>query len=223
MASDLRTRQINTIRALALDAVKKANSGHTGTTMALAPLADVLFTKLMKYDATVPTWPDRDRFVLSAGHASMLLYSMLYLTGYGISLSDIRNFRQWGSITPGHPEVGVTPGVEVTTGPLGQGIANAVGMALTERHLRARLGAEIVDHRTWVICGDGDLMEGVSHEAASLAGHQRLGKLVVIYDDNCISAGPEPYLWRRFHKTLVEIDHRLWPFDVQLQSHNDRP
>ena len=157
MASDLRTRQINTIRALALDAVKKANSGHTGTTMALAPLADVLFTKLMKYDATVPTWPDRDRFVLSAGHASMLLYSMLYLTGYGISLSDIRNFRQWGSITPGHPEVGVTPGVEVTTGPLGQGIANAVGMALTERHLRARLGAEIVDHRTWVICGDGDL------------------------------------------------------------------
>ncbi|MCS5683051.1 MAG: transketolase, partial [Acidimicrobiales bacterium] len=180
MASDLRTRQINTIRALALDAVKKANSGHTGTTMALAPLADVLFTKLMKYDATVPTWPDRDRFVLSAGHASMLLYSMLYLTGYGISLSDIRNFRQWGSITPGHPEVGVTPGVEVTTGPLGQGIANAVGMALTERHLRARLGAEIVDHRTWVICGDGDLMEGVSHEAASLAGHQRLGKLVVI-------------------------------------------
>ena len=187
MASDLRTRQINTIRALALDAVRNANSGHTGTAMALAPLADVLFTKLMKYDATVPTWPDRDRFVLSAGHASMLLYSMLYLTGYGISLSDIRNFRQWGSITPGHPEAGVTPGVEVTTGPLGQGIANAVGMALTERHLRARLGAEIVDHRTWVICGDGDLMEGVSHEAASLAGHQRLGKLVVIYDDNKIT------------------------------------
>ena len=144
MASDLRTRQINTIRALALDAVRKANSGHTGTAMALAPLADVLFTKLMKYDATVPAWPDRDRFVLSAGHASMLLYSMLYLTGYGISLSDIRNFRQWGSITPGHPEAGVTPGVEVTTGPLGQGIANAVGMAIGERNLASTYNTQ--DH-----------------------------------------------------------------------------
>ena len=163
MTSDLRTRQINTIRALALDAGKKANSGHTGTAMALAPLADVLFTRVLKYDATAPRWPDRDRFVLSAGHASMLLYSMLYLTGHGISLDDIRNFRQWGSITPGHPEVGLTPGVEVTTGPLGQGLANAVGMALAERHLRARLGSEIVDHRIWVSCGDGDLMEGVSH------------------------------------------------------------
>ena len=142
MTSDLRTRQINTIRALTLDAVKKANSGHTGTAMALAPLADVLFTKVLKYDAATPEWADRDRFVLSAGHASMLLYSMLYLTGYGISLDDIRNFRQWGSLTPGHPEVGLTPGVEVTTGPLGQGIANAVGMALAERHLRARLGSE---------------------------------------------------------------------------------
>lgn len=187
MTSDLRTRQINTIRALALDAVKKANSGHTGTAMALAPLADVLFTRVLKYDAAAPRWPDRDRFVLSAGHASMLLYSMLYLTGHGISLDDIRNFRQWGSITPGHPEVGLTPGVEVTTGPLGQGLANAVGMALAERHLRARLGSEIVDHRIWVICGDGDLMEGVSHEAASLAGHQKLGRLVVVYDDNQIT------------------------------------
>ncbi|MEC7828064.1 MAG: transketolase [Actinomycetota bacterium] len=187
MTSDLEARQINTIRALALDAVKRANSGHTGTAMALAPLAHVLFTKVLKYDASEPTWPDRDRFILSAGHASMLLYSMLYLTGYGIELDDLKDFRQMGSRTPGHPEVGVTPGVEVTTGPLGQGIANAVGMALAERHLQKRLGSEVVDHRVWAICGDGDLMEGVSHEAASLAGHQQLGNLVVIYDDNRIT------------------------------------
>ena len=187
MTSDLETRQINTIRALALDAVKRANSGHTGTAMALAPLAHVLFTKVLKYDASEPAWPDRDRFILSAGHASMLLYSMLYLTGYGIELDDLKDFRQMGSRTPGHPEVGVTPGVEVTTGPLGQGIANAVGMALAERHLRKRLGSDVVDHRVFAVCGDGDLMEGVSHEAASLAGHQQLGNLVVIYDDNRIT------------------------------------
>ena len=187
MTSDLETRQINTIRALALDAVKRANSGHTGTAMALAPLAHVLFTKVMKYDSGDPSWPDRDRFILSAGHASMLLYSMLYLTGFGLELDDIKDFRQVGSRTPGHPEVGVTPGVEVTTGPLGQGIANAVGMALAERHLRARLGSEVVNHKIWTICGDGDLMEGISHEAASLAGHQQLGNLVVIYDDNRIT------------------------------------
>ncbi|MDP7067093.1 MAG: transketolase, partial [Acidimicrobiales bacterium] len=161
--------------------------GHTGTAMALAPLAHVLFSNVMNYDAGDPRWPDRDRFILSAGHASMLLYSMLYLTGHGIELEDIKQFRQLGSQTPGHPEVGVTQGVEVTTGPLGQGIANAVGMALAERHLRARLGPEIVNHRTWAICGDGDLMEGVSHEAASLAGHQGLGNLVVVYDDNRIT------------------------------------
>jgi len=187
VTSDLETRQINTIRALALDAVKRANSGHTGTAMALAPLAHVLFTKVMKYDSGDPSWPDRDRFILSAGHASMLLYSMLYLTGFGLELDDIKDFRQVGSRTPGHPEVGVTPGVEVTTGPLGQGIANAVGMALAERHLRARLGSEVVNHKIWTICGDGDLMEGISHEAASLAGHQQLGNLVVIYDDNKIT------------------------------------
>ena len=187
MTSDLETRQINTIRALALDAVKGANSGHTGTAMALAPLAHVLFTKVMKYDAGTPSWPDRDRFILSAGHASMLLYSMLYLTGFGLELDDIKEFRQMGSRTPGHPEVGMTPGVEVTTGPLGQGIANAVGMALAERHLKERLGSDVVDHKIWTICGDGDLMEGVSHEAASLAGHQQLGNLVVIYDDNRIT------------------------------------
>ena len=187
VTSDLQSRQINTIRALALDAVKQANSGHSGTAMALAPLAHVLFSNVMNYDAVDPLWPDRDRFILSAGHASMLLYSMLYLTGYGIELEDIKQFRQLGSRTPGHPEVGVTPGIEVTTGPLGQGIANAVGMALAERHLQARLGPEIVNHRTWAICGDGDLMEGVSHEAASLAGHQQLGNLVVVYDDNRIT------------------------------------
>ena len=187
MTNDLEARQINTIRALALDAVKRANSGHTGTAMALAPLAHVLFSKVMKYDASEPAWPDRDRFILSAGHASMLLYSMLYLTGYGLELDDLKDFRQMGSRTPGHPEVGVTPGVEVTTGPLGQGIANAVGMALAERHLQKRLGPEVVNHRIWAVCGDGDLMEGVSHEAASLAGHQQLGNLVVIYDDNRIT------------------------------------
>ena len=187
MSNDLQSRQINTIRALALDAVKNANSGHTGTAMALAPLAHVLFSKVMNYDAADPNWPDRDRFILSAGHASMLLYSMLYLTGHGLEIEDIKQFRQLGSQTPGHPEVHLTPCVEVTTGPLGQGIANAVGMALAERHLRSRLGSEIVNHRIWAICGDGDLMEGISHEAASLAGHQQLGNLVVIYDDNRIT------------------------------------
>ena len=187
MSNDLQSRQINTVRALALDAVKNANSGHTGTAMALAPLAHVLFSKVMNYDASDPNWPDRDRFILSAGHASMLLYSMLYLTGHGLDIEDIKQFRQLGSQTPGHPEVHVTPGVEVTTGPLGQGIANAVGMALAERHLRSRLGSEIINHRTWAICGDGDLMEGLSHEAASLAGHQQLGNLVVVYDDNRIT------------------------------------
>jgi transketolase len=187
VTTDLETRQINVIRALAMDAVKQANSGHTGTAMALAPLAHVLFTRTMTYDAGHPEWPDRDRFILSAGHASMLLYSMLYLTGHGLELDDIKQFRQWGSNTPGHPEVGVTSGVEVTTGPLGQGIANAVGMAIAERHLRARLGSALTDHRIYTVVGDGDLMEGVSHEAASLAGHQQLGRLIAVYDDNRIT------------------------------------
>ena len=155
--------------------------------MALAPLAHVLWTRVMKYDATDPDWPDRDRFVLSDGHASMLLYSMLYLTGFGLELDDLREFRQWGSRTPGHPEYGHTNGVEVTTGPLGQGIANAVGIAIAEKHLRARFGAEVCDHRVFGICGDGDLMEGISHEAASLAGHLQLGRLVFVYDDNHIT------------------------------------
>jgi transketolase len=181
---------ITTIRTLSMDAVEKANSGHPGTPMALAPLAYVLYTRHLKHSPRHPAWADRDRFVLSAGHASMLLYATLFLTGYGVSLDDLRNFRQWGSPTPGHPEHGHAPGVETTTGPLGQGFANAVGMALAEAHLAARFnrpGHTIVDHRTYVIASDGDLMEGVSHEAASLAGHLRLGKLLVFYDDNRIT------------------------------------
>jgi len=187
VTTDLETRQVSAIRGLAIDAVKTANSGHTGTALALAPLAHVLWTRIMSYDATDPTWPDRDRFVLSPGHASTLLYSMLYLTGHGLSLDDIKAFRQLRSATPGHPEVGHTAGVEVTTGPLGQGLANAVGMAMAERHLRARFGTGLIDHRTFAIVSDGDLMEGISHEAASLAGHQKLGRLVCVYDDNRIT------------------------------------
>jgi transketolase len=185
--SDLEQRGISVIRGLAMDAPHAARSGHQGTAMALAPLAHVLWTRVMSYDAADPHWPDRDRFVLSAGHASILLYSMLHLTGTSLSLDDLREFRQWGSATPGHPERGHTEGVEVTTGPLGQGIANAVGMAMAEANLRARFGADVVDHHVFCIAGDGDLSEGVSHEAASLAGHLALGKLVCVYDDNHIS------------------------------------
>jgi transketolase len=181
---------INTIRGLAMDAVQKANSGHPGTPMALAPAAYVLWTSFLHHNPSDPQWPDRDRFVLSNGHASMLLYSLLYLCGYGLDLEDLKNFRQWESRTPGHPEHLQTPGVETTTGPLGQGVGNAVGMAITERWLAARFNrprATIVDHHTWVFCSDGDLMEGVSHEACSLAGHLGLSKLHLIYDDNHIT------------------------------------
>src|SRR5688572_11479577 len=187
MANELETKAINVIRGLAMDAVQKANSGHPGTPMALAPLAHVLYTRVMRYDAAEPDWPDRDRFVLSAGHASMLLYAMLHLTGYGLELDDLKEFRQYGSRTPGHPEHQHTPGVEVTTGPLGQGFANGVGMAIVERNLRERFGRDVTDHHVFAICSDGDLEEGVSHEAASLAGHLGLGKLVYVYDDNHIS------------------------------------
>jgi transketolase len=183
----LEQRAINVIRGLAMDAPQAANSGHPGTAMALAPLAHVLWTRIMRYDAEAPDWPDRDRFVLSAGHASILLYSMLHLTGYALTLDDLRAFRQWGSQTPGHPEVHHTPGVEVTTGPLGQGFANAVGFGIAERWLQSRFGSDLCNHRTYVICSDGDLMEGVSHEAASLAGHLKLGRLVYVYDDNHIT------------------------------------
>ena len=187
VAADLEERAINVVRALAIDAVQRAGSGHPGTPMALAPLAHVLYTRILDYDAGSPDWPDRDRFVLSAGHASALLYAMLHLTGHGLTLDDLRSFRQWGSRTPGHPEVGCTPGVEVTTGPLGQGLGNAVGIALAERHMRERFGADVCDHRVFAVCGDGDLMEGVSHEAASLAGHLGLGRLVAVFDDNHIT------------------------------------
>ena len=178
---------VNIARGFAMDAPLKAKSGHQGTAMALAPLAHVLYSRIMKHDPTDALWPDRDRFVLSAGHASILQYSMLFLQGYGLELSDIQNFRQWDSATPGHPERGHTAGIEVTTGPLGQGFANAVGLALAERHLRARFGSDLTNHHTYVIAGDGCLMEGVSHEAASLAGHQKLGRLIVVFDDNQIT------------------------------------
>ncbi len=181
---------INTIRMLAVDAVQKANSGHPGMPMGAAAMAYVLWPRFLKHNPGNPLWPDRDRFVLSAGHGSMLLYGLLYLTGYDLSLEDLKAFRQWGSKTPGHPEYGHTPGVETTTGPLGQGFANGVGLAMAERFLAARFNRPdfpIVDHYTYAIVSDGDLMEGVSHEAASLAGHLQLGKLIYLYDDNHIS------------------------------------
>ena len=181
---------IHTIRTLSMDAVEAADSGHPGTPMALAPVAYLLYRRFLRHSPADPDWFDRDRFVLSAGHASMLLYATLHLSGYDVPLEEIRDFRQWGSLTPGHPENHLTPGVETTTGPLGQGVMNSVGMALAEAHLAAahnRPGHRIVDHRTWAICSDGDLMEGASHEAASVAGHLRLGKLIWIYDENHIT------------------------------------
>lgn len=187
MATDLDRSVVAAVRALAMDAVEEARSGHPGTPMGLAPVAYRIMTRLLRYDPGDPSWPDRDRLVLSCGHASMLLYALLHLTGYQLPMSELRRFRQLGSATPGHPEVDVTPGVEVATGPLGQGLANAVGMALAEAMLAARFnrpGHRVVDHRTVAIVSDGDLMEGISHEAASLAGHLGLERLVVVYDDN---------------------------------------
>jgi transketolase len=183
-------RAVNTIRCLAMDAVQKADSGHPGAPMGLADVATVLWTRFLRFDPARPDWPNRDRFVLSAGHACMLQYALLHLTGFDLSMDDLMAFRQWESRTPGHPEFGHTPGIEITTGPLGQGISNAVGMALAERHLAARLNTpdfDMVDHWTYVIAGDGDLMEGVQAEAASLAGHLGLGKLIAVYDDNRIT------------------------------------
>jgi transketolase len=175
----------NAIRALSMDAVHRARSGHQGMPLGMADAATVLWAKALKFDASDPAWPDRDRFVLSAGHGSMLLYALLHLTGFAaMTLEEIKNFRQWGSLTPGHPEYGHTPGVETTTGPLGQGLATAVGMAMAERHMAERFGKGLVDHRTWVVAGDGCLMEGVSHEAISLAGRLKLAKLTVLFDDN---------------------------------------
>ncbi len=178
----------NAIRALAMDAVQAANSGHPGLPMGMADVATVLFGRFLKFDAEAPDWPDRDRFVLSAGHGSMLLYALLHLTGYPqMDIGQLKRFRQLGSRTAGHPEHGHAPGIETTTGPLGQGLGNAVGMALAERQLRARFGSDLVDHRTYVVASDGDLMEGISHEACSLAGHQRLDRLIVLFDDNHIT------------------------------------
>jgi transketolase len=178
-------KMADAIRVLSMDAVHKAKSGHQGMPMGMADVATVLWSKFLKFDASKPDWADRDRFVLSAGHGSMLLYSLLHLTGFkAVTMKEIENFRQWGSLTPGHPEVHHTPGVETTTGPLGQGLATAVGMAMAEAHLAARFGHDLVDHRTWVIAGDGCLMEGVSHEAISIAGRLRLKKLTVLFDDN---------------------------------------
>src|SRR5678816_2678250 len=234
-STDLDLLCINTIRTLAMDAVQKADSGHPGTPMALAPLGYVLFTRTMRHDPADPHWPNRDRFVLSCGHASMLLYSCLYLTGYDLSLDDIKQFRQWESRTPGHPERGHTPGVEVTTGPLGQGLANAVGLAVAEAQLSARYnrpGHAIIDHHTWVIASDGDLMEGVASEAASLAGHLKLGKLNCLYDDNSVTlaAGTditftedrarrfEAYGWHVVH---VDDGNDLDAIDAALQAARD--
>ncbi len=178
---------VNTLRGLAIDAIQKANSGHPGLPMGMADVAYVLWTRFLGYDPAWPAWPDRDRLVLSGGHGSMLLYGLLHLSGVDLTLEEIKNFRQLGARTTGHPEVGEIGMVETTTGPLGQGFANAVGMAMAERMLRERFGAELCDHHTWVLCGDGDVMEGVCYEAASLAGHLRLGRLIALYDDNSIT------------------------------------
>jgi transketolase len=198
-AQSLDQLAINTIRTLAIDGVQKANSGHPGAPMGAAPMAYTLWTRFLRHAPTRPDWPDRDRFVLSAGHASMLLYSLLHLTGYDVSLDDLKSFRQWGSKTPGHPEFGLTPGVEASTGPLGQGFTNAVGMAIAERRLAFefnRPGHDIIDHWTYTLCSDGDLQEGIASEAASLAGHLRLGKLIALYDDNGIQLdGPTKMAW----------------------------
>src|SRR6266513_1200680 len=181
-------RMANAIRALAMDAVEQAKSGHPGLPMGAADVATVLFTKFLKFDPQDPAWPDRDRFVLSAGHGSMLIYALLHLLGYeAMTMDEVRRFRRLGSRTPGHPDFAHTPGVETTTGPLGQGLANAVGMAIAERHLAAEFGGDIVDHHTYVLVSDGDLMEGISQEAIALAGHLKLNRLIVLFDDNGIS------------------------------------
>src|SRR5579872_3756347 len=181
-------RMADAIRALAIDAVERANSGHPGMPMGMADVATALWTRFHKFDAADPCWPDRDRFVLSAGHGSMLLYALLFLTGHdGMGMEEIKQFRQLHSPAAGHPEFGEHPAIETTTGPLGQGFATAVGMALAERMMAARFGRSLVDHRTWVIASDGDLMEGINHEAAALAGHLCLSKLTILYDDNHIS------------------------------------
>jgi transketolase len=235
MSAQLDQRCIDTMRFLAVDAVQKANSGHPGLPLGAMPMAYVLWDRFLRHSPRNPGWTNRDRFVLSAGHGSMLLYALLYMTGYDLSLDDIKQFRQWGSRTPGHPERGHTPGVEVTTGPLGQGVGNAVGMAIAEAQLAARYNTPdhtVIDHRTWVLASDGDLMEGVASEAASLAGHLKLGKLNVLYDDNYVTlaAGTDitftedrgarfaAYGWHIVH---VDDGNDLEAIDAALQAAHD--
>ncbi|MGH7318089.1 MAG: transketolase, partial [Candidatus Rokuibacteriota bacterium] len=239
-ARDLDALCINTIRFLSADAVQKAKSGHPGLPMGAAPMAYVLWTRFLRHNPADPAWPDRDRFVLSAGHGSMLLYALLHLTGYDLPLDEIQRFRQWGSRTPGHPEYPLTPGVEATTGPLGQGVGNAVGLAIAERHLAARFnrpGHTIVDHFTYALCSDGDLMEGVAAEAVSLAGHLGLGRLIYLYDDNLVSLAGKTALSfsedvpRRFegygwHTLVVPDGNDLEAVDKAIreaQAEVDRP
>jgi len=226
----------NAIRALAMDAVEQAKSGHPGLPMGAADIATVLFTQFLKFDPADPAWPDRDRFVLSAGHGSMLIYSLLHLLGYEqMTLDQLKRFRQLGSLTPGHPENFVTPGLETTTGPLGQGLGNSVGMALAERLLAAQFGEELVDHHTYVFCGDGCLMEGISHEALGLAGHLRLNKLIVFWDDNSITIdGPtslavsdnqlmrfQSHGWNA--ERIDGLDHNQIAAAIQRAQASDRP
>ena len=238
--TDIKQQAVDAIRILSMDAVQQANSGHPGTPMALAPVGYVLFHKNLRHNPSDPLWLDRDRFVLSVGHASMLIYSLLHLSGYDLSEEDIRNFRQWGSPTAGHPEYGHAPGIETTTGPLGQGVANSVGLALAERWLAKRYnrpGHEVVDHFTYALCSDGDMMEGVSHEAAAIAGHQKLGKLIWIFDDNRITIDGgtelssstnqakrfEAYDWHVTHVSdgndLEEIDRAI----IEAKRESERP
>ncbi|PFR27889.1 transketolase [Bacillus cereus] len=222
MSHSIEQLSINTIRTLSIDAIEKANSGHPGMPMGAAPMAYTLWTQFMKHNPNNPTWFNRDRFVLSAGHGSMLLYSLLHLSGYAVTIDDLKNFRQWGSKTPGHPEYGHTAGVDATTGPLGQGISTAVGMAMAERHLAAKYNRDaynVVDHYTYAICGDGDLMEGVSAEASSLAAHLGLGRLVVLYDSNDISLDGD--LNRSFSES-VEDRYKAYGWQViRVEDGND--
>jgi transketolase len=212
--TDLDRLCVDTIRGLAIDGVQRANSGHPGMPMAMAPVAYLLYAHVLRHNPRNPRWPDRDRFVLSAGHGSMLLYAALHLSGYELSLEDLKAFRQWDSITPGHPEHGLTPGVETTTGPLGQGFANGVGMAIAERFLRERLGGAVCDHRTYAICSDGDLMEGIASEAASLAGQLALGRLIYIYDDNRITIDGDTSL--SFDAEDVDARFRAYGWHVEV-------
>src|SRR5437667_1392977 len=231
---------INTIRTLTIDAVQKAKSGHPGLPLGAAPLAYVLWTKFMRYNPRNPKWEDRDRFLLSAGHGCMLLYSLLYLPGYDLALDEIKNFRQWDSKTPGHPEYGLAPGVEITTGPLGQGFANGVGMAMGAAHLAAKFNQKnfpLIDHYVYAIVSDGDLMEGVAAEAASLAGHLKLGKLIYLYDDNHVTiegftdlafseAVPKRFEAYGWHTSKVEAGNDLAAISAAIrdaQSIGDRP